>query len=261
MSTIESLDHLRDEFVRLAEAEHQANHPGQPPRSRVRLRTFAAVTAVAFLVAAGAIVVSTHGGAAPSASGGLAGARQVHGSVLQLPLSGRGQGSARSLTGGRWSATHPFPAGRRVSLEQAQVALRRPIPFAHDPLTGRSQMGPVSLVTGARIHGVTDTSVAISYPGSHVAVEYEIPVPYPNPAADYAGYVADDQQSPGLHHLAYVGSVAGRPALIIRRDSDSLGTNPASVEFVLHGIRIVVIGYQPASTLLRLANSIAAGSP
>jgi hypothetical protein len=85
-------------------------------------------------------------------------------------------------------------------------------------------------------------------------------VPYSNPLANYRGYVADDQQAPLLHHLAFVGSVAGRPALVIRLHADLARTNPASVEFVYNSTRIAVIGYQPAAALLRVADSIVEGT-
>jgi hypothetical protein len=248
MSTIESLDRLRSEFVRLAEADDHAT--GQPLERRTHLRAYAIVAAIGCALAAGAIVLSTHGEAGSSASGGSrAGAGQVHGS-----LAGRELGPP-------WSVRHPFPRGRRVSLESAQAALGRPITLPHDPLTNPSGMGPISLVTGDRISGRrTDTSVAISYPKSRLAVEYETPVPYANPAANYRGYVEDDRQAPGLRRAAYVGSVGGRPALVIRFHADSPRSNPASVEFVLHGVSIAVIGFLPAPTLLRVADSIARGS-
>jgi hypothetical protein len=248
MSTIESLDRLRNEFVRLAEADGHATD--QPRQSRSHLRPYAVVAAICCAVAAGAIILSTHGGAGSSASGGSrAGAGQDHGSV-----GGREVGPP-------WSVRHPFPGGRRVSLGRARAALGKAITLPHDPLTNTSGMGPISLVTGDHIRGSrTDTSVAISYPKSRLVVEYETPVPYPNPAANYRGYVEDDQQSPSLRHLAYVGSVAGRAALVIRLHADSNRSNPVSVEFVLHGMRIAVIGFQPASTLLRVADSIARGS-
>jgi hypothetical protein len=234
MSTIESLDRLRSEFVRLADVERSAAERLRPRRGGLRPRVLAVVIAIAGVAAVGAVALSTHGGS--SASGG------THGVLVNRGL------------GPPWSVKHPFPRGRLVSLKTAQAALGKPIPLPHDPLTDPSRMGPISLVTGPRV-------VAISYLRSRVAVEYQTPVPYPNPAANYRGYVEDDRQSPSLHHLAYVGSVAGRAALVIRLHADSLRSNPASVEFVLRGMRIAVIGFQPAPVLLRIADSIAKGTP
>jgi hypothetical protein len=146
-----------------------------------------------------------------------------------------------------------------VSLDAAQAALGVAIPLAQDQLTNQTRMGPITLATGGRVHGARDTFVAISYPKSQIAIDYETPVPYPNPVANYKAYVAENQQAPLLHHLAYVGSVGGRPALIIRFHADTTRTNPASVEFVYNNIRIAVIGYQPSSALLGVADSIVQG--
>jgi hypothetical protein len=228
MSTIDALNELRGDFVRLAEVQ-DVHRPTNRLRAHRRAAFAAAMLACAALV--GTIVVATTGGGAPAARFGI---------------------------GGPWSPVNPLPRGHRVSLEAAGTALGAPMPLPHDRLANRSLMGPITLATGGHVHGRRDTVVAISYPASHLAVEYETPVPYADPAANYRGYVADNREAGLPRHSAYVGSVAGRPALVIHLRVDSTRTNPASVEFVSGGISIVVVGYQPAPELLRIAGSIAA---
>jgi len=234
------IDAIRAGLALIADELHV---PGPAPRRR---RAYITTALVACVLLVGAIIaVSDRGEESRTAGPSQARLGHAHG----------GLGFERSL-GGPWSAKKPLIAGRPVSLSEAQAALGQPIPLAQDPLANHSVMGRITLATNGRIHGKTDTFVAISYPKSRLAIDYETPVPYPDPAANYRGYVQDDKQDPRLKHLAEVGSVAGRPALIINLDADSIGTNPASVEFVNRGIRIAVIGYQPSSALLRVATSI-----
>lgn len=256
MTTIEALKELRSDIVRLAEAEENAKTQAPAGRLRAHPRAYftSALLACAALVAA--ILVTTSGGGGSTAAGG---ARHSGGQVHDSTVTGPKTTVSRGV-GGPWSAEHPLLNDHRVSLEAAQAALGATIPLAQDQLTNQTTIGPITLATGGRIHGATDTFVAISYPKSQIAIDYETPVPYPNPIANYRAYVADDQQAPLLHHLAYVSSVAGRPALVIRFHADTTRTNPASVEFVYNNIRIAVIGYQPKSALLRVADSIVQGS-
>jgi hypothetical protein len=240
MTTINGLKELRGEFVRLASEEEATS-------SRALLRHRGGYFAAALLVCVaviGAIVVaigdkgeSRVAGSARHGAGAQHGVGSVHGSVPNAPNTT----SQRGIVG-PWSPYYPI-SGRRVSLKAAGTALGVAIPVAQDQLANESRMGSITLATLGRLNGVRDTVVAISYPTSQIAIEYETPVPYPDPLANYEAYVAEDQQAPLLHHLAFVGSVAGRPALVIRLDADSSRANPASVEFVLNHTRIAVIGY------------------
>jgi hypothetical protein len=261
VTTIDALKELRSDFVRLAEAEEDSDTRTPSHRLSAHPRVYVTSALVACAAVVGAIVMTTSGGGGSTVAGsarhgvGQAHHGQVHGSIV----TGQKTAGIRGLTGA-WSAEHPLFHGDRVSLEAAQAALGVAIPLAQDHLTNQSQMGPITLATGGRVHGARDTFVAISYPKSQIAIEYETPVPYPDPVANYKAYVAEDQQAPLLHHLAFVGSVAGRPALLIRFHADATRTNPASVEFVFNNIKIAVIGYQSASALLRVADSIVQGS-
>jgi hypothetical protein len=242
------IDAIRAGLALLGEELHV---PGPAPRRRRRRHTqgYIATALVGCVVLVGAIIAVTDSAERSGTAGpSQAGLRHAHG----------GLGFERSL-GGPWSVKKPLIGGRPVSLSGAQAELGQPIPLAQDPLANESVMGRITLATNGRIHGKTDTFVAISYPKSRLAVEYEAPVPYPDAAANYQGYVRDDKQAPLLKHLAYVGAVAGRPALVIHLHADSIGANPASVEFVYRGLRIAVIGYQPSSALLRIATSIIEG--
>lgn len=252
MTAIEALQELRSDIVRLTEAEETTKTQAPAGRLRAHPRAYLTSALVACAALAAAMLVTTSGGGGSTVAGGARhGGGQVHDSTVNEPKTTVTRG-----VGGPWSAKHPLFKGHRVSLEAAQAALGVATPLAQDRLTNQTTMGPITLATGGRIHGARDTFVAISYPKSHIAIDYETPVPYPNPVANYKAYVADDQQAPLLHHLAYVGSVATRPALIIRFHADGTRTNPASVEFVYNNIRIAVIGYQPSSALLRVADSI-----
>jgi hypothetical protein len=254
VTTIEALKELRSDFVRLAEADENANARSPTHRLGTHPRAYFTAVLVACAAMVGAIVVTTSGSGGPSAGSAQKSIGQVHGSTLGNPKE---LGIVRGVVFAPWSAENPLRSGHPVSLEAAQTALGVDIPLARDQLANPSRVGSITLATGGRVHGALDTFAAISYPKSQIAIEYETPVPYPNPAANYRAYVAEDQQAPLLHHLAFVGSVAGRPALVINLHAASTQTNPASVEFVFDNMRIAVIGYQPASALMRVADSIA----
>jgi hypothetical protein len=237
-----------------SDLEHAASNPATPNRSRHHLHragvrpksaTTRIIAASVAVVAASVLAVIFVGHSNTRITSATK--SQVR-AVPQLGVAVRG---------GPWSAEHPFPTGHPASLDQAQAALGAAIPLPSDPLTDQTHMGAITLISGGHLNGVPQTWVAISYPDSNLAVEYQTPVPYPDPLANYRAYVSESPPALLQRDFAFVGSVAGQPALVINLHADSTRTNPASVEFVLQGVKIAVIGYQPASTLLRISDSIA----
>ena len=140
----------------------------------------------------------------------------------------------------------------------ASAAVGQQLPVSTVAAANPSTMGTVFEAQTSGDSGATDTNVAITYPSNSLVVEYETPVPYPDPAANYQAYV--NQTPANLAGLASVGQVGTRPALILQENKDATGSNPASVEFVTNGLKIAVIGYQPATTLLTIAQSVNSNS-
>jgi hypothetical protein len=141
-----------------------------------------------------------------------------------------------------FSIDRPLPAfARRVSLDEASRGFAVDIPLP-----------PASLV-GAQTPAVWATAdfsvVALSYHDLRVVVQYQFPVQYSDPEANYRGYVKDSP--PGM---ASVGEIGGRPALVIVPKDGQ----PGSVEFVRDRIRIAVIGFAPTDDLRSIAESVAA---
>jgi hypothetical protein len=211
-------------------------------RRWVSLRLLAATVIV--IAIGGAVVVALHSRGRPQV---VASGRHIDRQV----------GASRGI-GPRFSVSSPLLGGQVVSLATASADVGQQLPVPTIPTADPSTMGKVFAVQTSGDAGTTDTNVAITYPTSSLVVEYETPVPYPDPAANYQAYV--DQTPANLTGLASVGQVGPHPALIIQENKDSTGSNPASVEFVTSNLKVTVIGFQPATTLLAIAQSINANS-
>jgi hypothetical protein len=164
-----------------------------------------------------------------------------------------------SRTGGLlppFSVSQPLLGSHVVSQAAAAAALSVPqLPLPSASVVGNVAVGSVTEAQDKPDSGAVVTYVAVSYPGADLVVEYESPVPYADPAQYYSTYVNPTPSN--LHGFASVGSVAGGPALVLQENKDSTGSNPASVEFVHDGMKIAVIGYRSATSLLNVAESVA----
>jgi hypothetical protein len=160
MSTIESLNQMRSDFVRLAEA---AELPTSPPRSRrrPRLRAFAVAAAAACAAGAGAILVTTTGGGSTRDAGGTGtttGILHAQGSIVGVPgLEGRPLPKL-----GR----DPFgEGGRRVSLAEAIAEAGYAFPVPAAPAANHHKLSYVWISRGGAIH-----EVALQYASTGVRV-------------------------------------------------------------------------------------------
>lgn len=167
-----------------------------------------------------------------------------------------GTGFSRAAGPG-FSVSAPLRGAQSVSLAAAASAVGGTLALPASSSADTAAMGKVFEAQTTDDSGATDTWVAVTYPANSIVVEYETPVPYSDPAATYQAYV--DETPANLSGLASVGQVGGHPALILQENKGSTGSNPASVEFVLNGVKVAVIGYQSANTLLTVAQSIVQG--
>lgn len=235
------LHDLRDDLAEAVRAEREAwtLREVRRPRSWLRGRRAAVLGSAGLVCAGAALALVVPGRHQPR--------RTARGTSAEPQVVTRGPGPGFSLSA-------PLIGGRVVSLAAASTDIGQPLPLSTAPPADPSTMGRVFEVATLMDSGGKDTFVAVTYPNSSVVVEYEAPVPYADPAANYRSYV--NQTPANLGGLASVGRVGSHPALIIHENRDATGSNPASVEFVRRGLKIVVIGFRPAATLLAVARSI-----
>jgi len=144
---------------------------------------------------------------------------------------------------------HPLAQGAtQVPLSDAASTLGAPVVLPSTSLVKPSDAGPVWT---ASIHdsdtGESSGTVAVTFPTQSLIIKYTRPVPYSNPLDNYQGFVKD---SPG----AQVVYLNGVPALAIPQLPD--GSNFGSIEFVLGGTMIAVMGHQDESALQAVAQSL-----
>lgn len=143
---------------------------------------------------------------------------------------------------------HPLthPDAREVTLIDARRALGAPIVLPNSALAGPSDVGAIWTQSEGPV-----TDVAVTFPGPAVIVGYSRPVEYPEvPAAMYA---TEAKQSP--HSMSTI-SLDGVPALATAQNSDQLHQNFGSIEFVIDGTQVMVLGHYDEATLQSVAQSI-----
>lgn len=161
MSTVQALNELRSDFVRLAEAQQDATP--QPPahRPRLHLHAFAAAAAIG-CAAAGAVILSTTGG-----GGGPTRSAAAHTGTVQLggvTLGGHGlQGANLPLPKiGR----DPFAeGGRQVSLARAIAKAGYAFLVPSAPAANRHNLSYVWITRGGAVR-----EVALQYASTGVRV-------------------------------------------------------------------------------------------
>jgi hypothetical protein len=145
---------------------------------------------------------------------------------------------------------HPLFGGHQVSISKAGIALRTKVVLPNTALVNPSETKAVWLRTAnqGRV-----ASVAVSFPGPEVIVQYDYPVPYPSdPLSLYKAIAANKYYGSAFH----VVDLGGTPALAEDEDSDQNRSNFGSLEFVAAGIRIAVLGHYDQARLQAVAQSI-----
>ena len=194
-------------------------------RSHVRIGLAVTLaSAVAVIAAAVTLTVSHSGGHA-----------LVHGGPLLEPAPTLAQPLGSAAT--------------QVSLADAAGKLGGSVVLPSSSLVSPSDLGSVWVQQDGGAGG--DTNVAVTFPSAGLIVQYERPVPYPEPPA--AMYAAEAAQFPDSMSVTDVNGV---PALATRQDSDQYGTNFGAIEFVVGGTRIAVLGHDDEATLKSVALSI-----
>lgn len=142
---------------------------------------------------------------------------------------------------------HPLPPGaQQVSLSDAAQALGASIVLPNNALAGPSNVGAV----WTHFEGPV-TDIAVTFPGPGLIVDYERPVPYPQPVAAMYETLANEH-SDSMRTI----DLNGVPALAIAQNSDQLHHNFGAIEFVENGTVIRVMGHHDEATLQAVAQSI-----
>jgi hypothetical protein len=139
------------------------------------------------------------------------------------------------------------PTGMRTSLADAAKTLGGPVVLPNSSLANSSNWGSV---WERNVPG-HEYNVAVTFPSAGIILQYERPVPYPEPPAEM--YQTEAQQQPDSMSAIDLNGV---PALATQQNSDQLGTNFGSIEFVKGGTRIAVLGHYDEATLEGIAQSI-----
>jgi len=147
---------------------------------------------------------------------------------------------------------HPLPPfAKRISLQEISVNLGSTVTLPDSSLVKPSDAGSAWAASLRDPDtGQTDTTVAVTFPSQSLIVDYSRPVPYPDALANYQGYA---RAHPDAADVIDLNSV---PALAIKQNSDDLGSNFGSIEFVAAGTQIVVLGHYDGSTLRAVAASV-----
>jgi hypothetical protein len=151
------------------------------------------------------------------------------------------------------SLSNPLPLGHPTTLADASAKLGTSIPMAN---TAEMPSSNVGSVWTEQLTGEQDTAVAVTYPSSGLIVQYQRPAPYSASAAPQL-YQAMANEEP---NSISVTSVNGIPAMAIKQNSDTTGTNLGSIEFVSGGTRIAVIGHYPQASLQAFGASVLAAA-
>jgi hypothetical protein len=173
-----------------------------------------------------------------------------------VTLTGQNAASGQKATGGQYlsrgleappTLAHPLPGGTQISAADAAKTLGAPAVLPNSSLANPSNRGSV----WARTVPGHEYDLAITFPSAGIIVQYDRPVPYPEPPAQM--YQTEANQNPDSMSATDLGGV---PALVTQQNSDQPGTNFGSIEFVIGGTRIAVLGHYDQATLKSVAQSI-----
>jgi hypothetical protein len=137
--------------------------------------------------------------------------------------------------------------GTKIPLSDAARTLGGPVVLPNSSLANSSNLGSV----WERTVPGHEYDLAITFPSAGIIVQYDRPVPYPEPPAEM--YQTEARQQPDSMSAIDLNGV---PALATQQNSDQLGTNFGSIEFVKGGTRIAVLGHYDEATLESIAQSI-----
>lgn len=139
--------------------------------------------------------------------------------------------------------------GRQVASQAAAAAaLGGPLTLPDLASVKPADAGAFWVASASDGAGTTRTGAAVTFPTQGLIVRYTRP-PVPDPLANYQGFVS---QSPGAQVVYLKGGV---PALAqARQPSDQ--SSWGSIEFVVGGANVVVMGHDDQATLVDVAQSI-----
>jgi hypothetical protein len=200
-----------------------------------------AVAALALVGAAAAIGVISL-----SAHGGRAGVGSNSSPTLSTSTKGGSQNSGEGLQGLGPEVTLARPLGlngSEMSLADAANELGAAVTLPDSTTVRASDAGPVWAASA----NDGEVSVAVTFPQQGLIVQYQRPA-MSDPLSHFQSVVKD---SPGSEVVYLNGNV---PALSIPLLPD--GSNWGSIEFVVGGTVIVIMGHNDESTLEGVANSI-----
>ncbi|HEX5556371.1 MAG TPA: hypothetical protein VFX13_02000 [Gaiellales bacterium] len=255
MSRIESLNELRGDFVRLAEAERRR---AQTHRRRVqpRLPALVAAAALAWALAFGLVRATMQDGAGTSATGG-AHTRPIKGHGATSPLGGS---SLEALGSAAFPlppiGADPFvPAGRHVSLERAQEDAGYPLPIPRAPAANPTLLSDVWITRNQ-----ARWEVALQYRASGVRL-FMTPAPRAMRADPVVQLEARARELDLGRHA--VRRIAGSAVLI--QPSPGLAGGPTALMISQGGrepLEIAIIGSSDTSiaSLVAITRSLAAAS-
>jgi hypothetical protein len=174
----------------------------------------------------------------------------------QKSASGPKAVSGQTTTGGQHlsrrlepspTLAQPLPGGAQISAADAAATLGAPVVLPNSSLANSSNIGSVWAKT---VPG-HEYDLAIVFPSAGIIVQYDRPVPYPEPPAQM--YQTEASQNPDSMSTT---DLSGVPALVTQPNSDQSGTNFGSIEFVVGGTRIAVLGHSDPATLKSVAQTI-----
>ncbi len=145
------------------------------------------------------------------------------------------------------SLAHPLPLGEQSTLAKASARLGTPINLPSAQGMTASDVG----VTWVRTDAPDETSVAITLPKAGLILQFDRPVPYPEPPAQM--YQTEASQDPDSESAIQLN---GTPALATAQNSDQTGQNFGAIEFVANGTRIAVLGHYDLETLRTYASAL-----
>lgn len=152
------------------------------------------------------------------------------------------------------TVAHPIaPFAKQIVLGQASARLGATVTLPDSAFVKPSDAGTAWASTlSDPDSGKTDTTVAITFPARSLIIRYHRSDSAATTLASYEGYA---RQHPDAAHMI---DLQGLPALVIKQNTDDLGSNFGVVAFDLRGTEIAVMGHYDESTLRDVARSILA---
>ena len=136
----------------------------------------------------------------------------------------------------------PFTSAQKVSLDDARSMVGYPLELPTDALASNASIDSVWFNSA-------DNEVVVIY--SSGVVEYQQPwTSVDDPATEFNNFLQGENPN-----VTSVQIVQGQPALVIVQHAPHQ-QNPGSVDLVLDGIDVTVMGYLETSDLMRIASTV-----